>query len=348
MTNTQVQDYNMANKKQLEADKAILTKRLAKNSSIFLTSADSAARIKAQKQSQSDLIALENINKQLAGLTAGNVKPEETVKEAIKKIEAKRFAENVPQLSDDVIADLLAGGVDLNNKGTFAAGGVGTTALVYFGETSKPGGLKFKGGVPVSTVTPETGFKNTVITDFWKDEALQNRIIGAYAAKGQSIGQVEAYGIWSQLVNTAAEIYQGGKGAKVTPMQLLADTLKNVKGNEPTLPTRSISQLDRATSFQAFDTWAEKKLMRTLKDDEKEELFKELEKLNTGTLTEYKKVRNKKTGKMENVQTTTPGLTAGEIQSTVEQKLIELNPDDADRTSRIRFADWLSGNVAGA
>jgi hypothetical protein len=338
----------MANKKQLEADKAILTKRLAKNSSIFLTSADSAARIKAQKQSQSDLIALENINKQLAGLSAGNVKPEETVKEAIKKIEAKRFAENVPQISEDVVADLLAGGVDLKNKGTFAPGGIGTTALVYFGETSKPGGLKFKGGVPVSTVTPETGFKNTVITDFWKDEALQSKIIGAYAAKGKSIGQVEAYGIWSQLVNTAAEIYQGGKGAKVTPMQLLADTLKNVKGDEPTLPTRSISKLDRATSFQAFDTWAEKKLMRTLKDDEKEELFKELEKLNTGTLTEYKKVKNKKTGKMENVQTTTPGLTAGEIQSTVEQKLIELNPDDADRTSRIRFADWLSGNVRGA
>jgi hypothetical protein len=338
----------MANKKQLEADKAILTKRLSKNSSIFLTSADSAARIKAQKQSQSDLIALENINKQLASLSAGNVKPEETVKEVAKEIAAKRFADNVPQVSDDVIADLLAGGVDLTNKGSFAAGGVGTTALVYFGETSKPGGLKFKGGVPVSTVTPETGFKNTVITDFWTDEALQNRIIGAYAAKGRSIGQVEAYGIWSQLVNTAAEIYQGGKGAKVTPMQLLNDTLKGVKGDEPTLPTRSISQLDRATSFQAFDSWAEKKLMRTLEDDEKEELFKELEKLNTGTLTEYKKVRNKKTGKMENVQTTTPGLTAGEIQSTVEQKLIELNPDDADRTSRIRFADWLSGNVAGA
>jgi hypothetical protein len=338
----------MANKKQLEADKAILTKRLAKNSTIFLTSADANARTTAQKQSQSDLIALENINKQLAGITSTDVKPKETVKEVAKEIAVKRFADNVPQISDDVIADLLAGGVDLNNKGTFAAGGIGTTALVYFGETSETGDLKFKGGKPVSTVMPTTGFKNTIITDFWKDEGLQNKIIGAYAAKGKSIGQVEAYGIWTQLVNTAAEIYQGGKGAKVTPMQLLNDTLKNVKGDEPTLPTRSISKLDRATSFQAFDTWAEKKLMRTLKDDEKEELFKELDKLNTGTLTEYKKVKNKKTGKMENVQTTTPGLTAGEIQSTVEQKLIDLNPDDADRTSRIRFADWLSGSVAGA
>jgi hypothetical protein len=150
------------------------------------------------------------------------------------------------------------------------------------------------------------------------------------------------------MVTVAAEIYQGGKGAKVTPMQLLTDTLKSVKGDEPTLPTRSISQLDKATSFKAFDSWAEKKLMRTLKTDEKEELFKALEKLNTGTVTEYKKVKNKITGKMENVQTTTPGLTPSAVQSSIEQKLIDLNPDDADRTSRIKFADWLSGNVAGA
>jgi ethanolamine ammonia-lyase large subunit len=96
-----------------------------------------------------------------------------------------------------------------------------------------------------------------------------------------------------------------------------------------------------------MDSWAEKKLMRTLNDDEKEDLFAELEKLNTGTVTEYKKVKNKKTGKMENVQISTPGLTSEAAQATIEQKLIDLNPDDADRTSRIKFADWLSGSVEG-
>jgi hypothetical protein len=339
----------MANKTELEAKKVELTKRLAKNSTIFLTSASSDARKKAQAQSKIDLPALENINKQLEDLKTTKVKPKEKVQEVAKELASKQFASNVPDISEDVIADLVAGvpGIDFTNKATFAAGGAGSTSLVYFGEKSKSGELKFKDGKPMSYVTPTTGFKNTVITDFWTDEALQNKIISSYAAKGKSITQVEAYGIWQQLVNTAAEIYQGGRGGKVTPMQLLSDTLKGIKGDEPTLPTRSISKLDKPTSFAAMDTWASKKLMRTLNDDEKEDLFAELEKLNTGTVTTYKKVKNKTTGKMENVQVSTPGLTSEAAQATVEQRLKELNPDDADRASRIQFTDWLSGSVEG-
>jgi hypothetical protein len=130
-------------------------------------------------------------------------------------------------------------------------------------------------------------------------------------------------------------------------MQLLNDTLKGVKGDEPTLPTRSISKLDKAETFAAIDNWSNKRLMKTLNNDEKQELFDILEKLNQGSVTTYKKVRNEKTGKMENVQTTTPGLTPEKAQATVEQKLAELNPDDADRADRIRFADFLSGSVEG-
>jgi hypothetical protein len=340
----------MANKKTLEEKKAVLTKRLADNSRIFLTSPDGKARIAAQTQSESDLIALENINQQLKNLAAGKVDPKKTVQAVAKELGQKRFAANVPEISEDVLADLSnIPGLDLQNLGTFAAGGIGSDLLVYFGEETKTRGLKLVGGKPVTNVIPTTKFKNTVITDFWKDEALQNKIVGAYAAKGKSIGQVEAYGIWQQLVNTAAEIYQGGRGAKVTPLQLLNDTLKGVKGDEPTLPTRSISQLDKAQTFAAMDEWASAStsIMRTLEDDEKEELLKVLEKLNQGTVTTYKKVRNKK-GQMENVQTTTPGLTSEKAQATVEQRLRELNPDDADRADRIRWADWLSGNVAGA
>jgi hypothetical protein len=341
----------MANKTELEARKAELTKRLAKNSTIFLTSASSEARKKAQAQSKIDLPALENVNKQLEDLKTTKVKPKQKVQEVAKELASERFASNVPDISEEVIADLVAGvpGIDFTNKSTFGAGGIGSTSLVYFGEKSKSGGLKFEDGKPVSYVTPTTGFKNTVITDFWKDEALQNKIISSYAAKGKSITQVEAYGIWQTLVNTAAEIYQGGRGGKVTPMQLLSDTLKSIKGDEPTLPRRSIAELDKAEYFSAMDKWASssKSLMRTLKDYEKEDLFAELEKLNKGTVTTYNKVKNKKTGKMENVERTTPGLTPEKAQATVEQRLMELNPDDADRAARIRFADFLSGSVEG-
>lgn len=338
----------MANKKTLEAQKAVLSKRLEDNSRIFLTSPDGKARTKAKAQSELDLVALENINKQLKKLTSPTVEKKQTIEEVKKEIANKQIASNVPELSEDVMADLQQiPGFDPTSMGTFAQGGVGSTSLVYFGEETKNRGLKFKDGKPVTNVIPNAKFKNTVITDFWKDEALQNKIINSYAAKGKSIGQIEAYGIWQQLVNTAAEVYQGGRGAKVTPMQLLTDTLKSVKGDEPTLPTRAISKLDKAETFAAIDNWSNKRLMKTLNNDEKQELFDILEKLNQGTVTTYKKVRNAKTGKMENVQTTTPGLTPEKAQSTIEQKLVELNPDAADRADRIRFADFLSGSVEG-
>jgi hypothetical protein len=334
----------MATREELIARKNVLIQLIAEKTKTDVTASTAADRLKGLKATEAYRKELVDINRQLSGLP--KTPPKSTNKTPLPS--APKLAENAPLgITDDLISD-LAGVIDLTNPAAFAAGAPGSTAFVYFGETNKTTDLKFKNGLPVSSVTPTIGFKNTVITDFWTDSALQNKIIGAYAAKGKSITQLEAYGVWEKLVTVAAEIYQGGKGAKVTPMQLLNDTLKGVKGDEATLPTRSISKLDKATSFQAFDNWAEKKLMRTLSDEEKEDLFKEVEKLNTGTLTEYKKVKNKNTGKMENVQTTTPGLTSGEIQTSVEQKLIDLNPDDADRASRIQFAEWLSGNVAGA
>lgn len=335
----------MATTEELLARQKELTARIAAASKVDITTTSASKRLAAMKATEKDRAELAEINRQLSGKPKTPPKKKVTapVDEGIK------IAQNAPAgITPDVAADLAAVGFDVSNEAIFRDGGLGTTAVVYFGETTKPTGqLKFKNGKPISSVTPTTGMTSKVITDFWKDESLQNKIIGAYAAKGKSIGQVEAYGIWQQLVNTAAEIYQGGRGAKVTPMQLLTDTLKSVKGDEPTLPTRAISQLDKAETFAAIDKWATGKLMRTLKDDEKEELFKELEKLNKGTVTTYKKVKNKKTGKMENVQTTTPGLTPEKAQATIEQKLIELNPDDADRAARIRFADFLSGSVEG-
>ena len=337
----------MATTEELLIEQKKLQEEIAAALKVDVTKTTAAQRIASQKATQAKRTRLVEINRQLSGKPKTPPKKKNTapVDQGLK------IAENAPAgITPDVAADLAAVGINVSNEAIFRDGGIGTTAVVYFGEENKPtGGLTFKGGKPVSSVVPTTGMTSKVITDFWKDEALQNKIIGAYAAKGKSIGQVEAYGIWQRLVNTAAEIYQGGRGAKVTPMQLLTDTLKSVKGDEPTLPTRAISQLDKAETFAAMDKWASssKSLMRTLEDSEKEELFKELEKLNKGTLTTYKKVKNKKTGKMENVQTTTPGLTPEKAQATIEQKLIELNPDDADRAARIRFADFLSGSVEG-
>ena len=335
----------MATTEELLARQKELTAKIASLSKVDVTATTASARMKSMEATKKYRAELVEINRQLSGRP--KTPPKKTNAAPLPK--GPIVAENAPVgITDDILAD-LTGVIDFTNPDIFKSGAAGSTAFVYFGETSKTGDLKFKGGKPVSSVTPKIGFVNTVINDFWTDEGLQNKIISSYAAKGKSITQVEAYGIWKELVGTAAAIYQGGRGGKVTPMQLLSDTLKGIKGDEPTLPRRSISELDKAEYFSAMDKWASssKSLMRTLKDYEKEDLFAELEKLNKGTVTTYNKVKNKKTGKMENVERTTPGLTPEKAQATVEQRLMELNPDDADRAARIRFADFLSGSVEG-
>jgi hypothetical protein len=333
----------MATKEQLLARQKELTAKIASLSKVDVTATTASQRMKSLEATKQLRAELAEVNRQLSG------KPKTPPKSTVKVPPKPQIAANAPLgLTEDILND-LSGVIDVTNEAVFRAGGEGSTAFVYFGEENKPNELKFKDGKPVPfQATPNIGFVNTVINDFWTDEALQNKIVGAYAAKGKSITQVEAYGIWKDLVTTAASIYQGGRGGKVTPLQLLADTLKGVKGEE-NLPERTISKLDKAETFAAMDKWASSSasLMRTLREDEKEELFKELEKLNTGSVTTYKKVKNKKTGKMENVRTTTPGLTPEKAQATIEQKLIDLNPDDADRAARIRFADFLSGSVEG-
>jgi hypothetical protein len=327
----------MATTKELKARKKILENQISSILKVDITTGTAQSRLDAQKKAEPLRDELREINLQLAGKSKPETKG--PVVDANKKID---IALNAPSfITQDIAAQILAGAqLDISNIATFAAGGPGSTAFIWEGD--KPGVMGRQG----YTSQPNVKLASTEITNFWNDKDLQNKIIGAYAAKGQSINPVQAFGEWERLVTLAATIYQGGRGAKVTPMQLLVDSLKGV-GSEATLPQRTVSVLDKDTTFAQIDDWSSNTLMRKLNDDEKESLFTLLNDLNTGTVTRYKKVKNKK-GVLENVATTTPGLTPAEAQRTVEDRLKELNPDDYDRTKRIEFSSWLSQNMAGA
>jgi hypothetical protein len=148
------------------------------------------------------------------------------------------------------------------------------------------------------------------------------------------------------LVNTAASIYQGGRGAKVTPMQLLTDSLKSVKGDEPTLPTRAISKLDKGVFNEFMDRLSQSELGMILTQDVKNKYYDEFNKMNTGTVTEYKKVRNK-AGKLENVQTTTPGLTEADMTRAASERLKKENPKQWELNKSLSFASDLRAIMAG-
>ena len=329
----------MATKKELEARKKILQNQIASIVKVDITKDTAEVRLASIQKAEPLRLELSEINEKLKK-GKFETKSEVPVVDANKKID---IASNAPAgITQDLAKDLVTAGFDVTNEAIFALGGGGNTAFIW--ESDKTGTMGRQGFKSV----PNIKLASTEITNFWNDEALQKKIMGSYAAKGKSITKLEAFSIWESLVNTAASIYQGGRGAKVTPMQLLSDTLKGVGGDgEANLPQRAISVLDKDTTFAQIDDWSSNTLMRKLNDDEKESLFTLLNDLNTGTVTKYKKVKNKK-GVLENVTTTTPGLTPAEAQRTIEDRLKELNPDDYDRAKRIDFSSWLSQNMAGA
>ena len=256
-------------------------------------------------------------------------------------------AANAPYLSPDVLADLRATLPNFNpsEASTWFPSGIGSSALVYTGQ------IKTKiETYPQATMTKDdVKAVSALSASIWENAALQNKIISAYAAKGQSISKLQAGAIWGELVTKAGQIYAGGRGPKITPMDLLTDQLSSMKGDEAALPQRSIQKIDPVVIKDFVSGIYEKTLGRIATEDEKAEWYEKLKPtIEGGTVSVTRKIKNKKTGKLENVTETTPGFSQQKAAINIEQKLKETNPDDYDRQTRMDFSTWLSQNVAGA
>ena len=130
---------------------------------------------------------------------------------------------------------------------------------------------------------------------------------------------------------------------------LLRDyTPVNVTTDEPTLPSRTISKVDPEAFGNVISSVFEKVAMKKGNKEQIDALVKEfLPKLEGGTLTEVKKVKNPKTGKLENVTTVTPGMSQETAKISIEEKIKELYPEEVDVASRINFNSWLDKNSRG-
>ena len=114
------------------------------------------------------------------------------------------------------------------------------------------------------------------------------------------------------------------------------------------LPTRTISKQDPVVLGELIDSVYQKNVLRRATPEEKAKHIKNFEEdINAGTLTTTKKVKNKKTGKMENVTTVESNFSQAKAETELEQSLRELNPDDLDRAKRIQFSDFIMQNTMG-
>lgn len=119
-------------------------------------------------------------------------------------------------------------------------------------------------------------------------------------------------------------------------------------GGKENLPTRTISKQDPIVLGEVIDKVYQSNLLRKATAEEKANHIKNFEEdINAGTLTTTKKVKNKKTGKMENVTTVESNFSQAKAETEIEQSLAKLNPDDFDRAKRIQFSDFIMQNTMG-
>jgi len=140
------------------------------------------------------------------------------------------------------------------------------------------------------------------------------------------------------------------KNAKELETLLMADYLPGLDTpKEPTLPSRQIYQYRDEDIDTIVNGAYEAALMRKPTPAELEsQRIAARKKLEMGTVSVTKKVKNKKTGVLENVTTQTPGASTTEVKTDIQSQLEQLNPDEVDRKKRIDFSSWLSRNAAGA
>ena len=254
-------------------------------------------------------------------------------------MKAKGFDADLLQLAKD-------SGVAINPE-AILPGNVSSGAFVYLGTkqavTGPKGAKKF-----ALTTKPNIGFVNNVYKQFWSDEAVKAKVKSAMVRAGRTdVNDVTAYAQWQQVVNVSAEMFSSG--AKMTPMDILNQTMTN--SGTANLPDRTITKIDPAITNAIANAAFQAAYMRDANEQEIKDVLKKAgvdKMIAEGSVTTTKKVKNPKTGKLENVTTTTPGFNAQTAQMSIEDKLKELNPDEYDRTKRIEWSSWISKNLAGA
>ena len=312
-------------------------------------------KLEAQRKAKPLIRQLAALDKQLAALPTKN---EEAAAAKAKTDEANKLnplnnlALNAPiGLEPDIVSALKAGGIDTSNPGVWQLGGVANQSLVWISDKVNPSAGRVTGHSASFSTIPQLATIVGLTASFWKDKSLQNKIMSGYASLGKSITQLEAFGVWQGLVESAAAIYSGGQGAKITPLNLFTDQINTARANKaladkPQIPQRQIQPLERSTVDNFVDSIYLSFKGELATNEEKKKWFEEFNALNTGTVTVTKKVKNDK-GILENVSTTTTGFKESAAKAKIEAEIKKNNPLEYQRRKAFEFADEFSRVMSG-
>ena len=244
------------------------------------------------------------------------------------------------------------------NGGASSTGGYANK--VYFGATaSKKVTMKRSG----QTVTIPAGDETKSIADakrsYLTDEALRNKWNTTLRKNGITANPIQARALWELSVDGASDWYATSNGQqKITPEQYLTwyaggKAGGGAGGKAKADLSRQIYQYSPEQIDADINEVAMKVLGREIVDADKEaDWYKDLTKglnkmISKGITTTTKLVKNKKTGKLEQVTTQTPEFTKEKAAGAIETAVTEADPMAVERKKNLDFAAWAFEKMGG-
>jgi hypothetical protein len=261
-----------------------------------------------------------------------------------------KVSKEAPYLTEDVKQQFVAAGIAIGDDAAWYNGGLGNVSSVYMGPgktiETKRKGTKGVGYRKLVEQTDDVGYKANIQREFWTNDSIKNQIMGAYASVGKTLTQWDASQLWDQYVERAAIVYQGGKGKKLTPYDLMQDDLANMRKNAAPKDTLTKTKLDYA---EVRDLLREVALNTSgFVPGEKvlKKAFEDFEKKNRGVYSQNSLV-NAPGGKAIDKSVVDRGLTNAEIKRQFEQQMEKKNPLETERQNNLDFNNALMRKIGG-
>jgi hypothetical protein len=289
----------------------------------------------AGKEANKDTIAKLNaaIGRVEADIAALEL-PAKTRKEAEEKkkaeAEGRATAVNLPDYWDAKLsADFKAAGITLTDE-LFQQGGIANSMLVYNGEKDKYAGYQ-TGAATKTFKAPNVALLNDVTQSYWNDKGIQDRVLSAMRASGKTnVNILDGFAQWQGVVQTAASIFQGGKGPKMTPIDILNMTIKNSGG--PTV-SKDIQQYDKNVLSALIENVYMKAAMKKPTAEELADRLKEVNQIIQAGVTTTTK---------GTTTTRTPSVSLTGLEEAVTKKVKATEKEGVKTVKGIQFHDWMT------
>jgi hypothetical protein len=277
----------------------------------------------------------------------------------------KLYRQKYPNLTDKQITDLAKAALAKDSQNTSANDSAPT-----FGETLSSGtrgirvgfGLTDKDGNDLYIVP--TMFPSFMTTLSVKNpKAYRTILTNVYKATGTKYKDPDSLGAWLEATGRNLQVSQrqDATAASLSIESLVDAGIVNRgaagifgtgKKAEPDL-SRSIYQYSPEQIDADIDEVAQKVLGRKIVDADKQaEWYQDLTKglnkmISKGTVTTPKLVRNKKTGKLEQITTQAPKFTKEKATAAIESAVTAADPVSLERKKNLDFEKWFLANMRG-